>query len=53
MDGAVLALGSFGLMSSAFAHPTLHVYDPYFEAPRGSFVHTTAQLPGESVLAAT
>ena len=40
----------YRLMSAASIHPTLHLYDSYFEPPRGHFVHT-AELPtGDSVI---
>lgn len=43
----------YRLISSASVHPTLHLYDSYFEPPRGCFVHTTARLTGESVIVVT
>ena len=38
--------------SAAAAHPTLHVYDSYFEKP-GRFWHTTDQPTGPSIIHAT
>jgi hypothetical protein len=43
----------YRLMSSASIHPTLHLYDSYFEPPRGYFVHTTAQPTGNSAIIVT
>jgi hypothetical protein len=40
----------YRLMSAASVHPTLHVYDSYFEPPRGHFVHTTQSPTGDSVM---
>jgi hypothetical protein len=40
----------YRLMSGASVHPTLHVYDSYFEPPRGYFVHTTKLPTGDSVI---
>ena len=42
----------YRLTSSSSVHPTLHLYDSYFE-PRGHFVLTTAQPTGESVITVT
>jgi hypothetical protein len=43
----------YRLMSGASVHPTLHVYDSYFERPRGYFVHTTELPTGDSVILPT
>jgi hypothetical protein len=40
----------YRLMSAASVHPTLHVYDSYFEPPRGHFVHTSRSPTGDSVI---
>jgi hypothetical protein len=40
----------YRLMSAASVHPTLHLYDSYFEPPRGYFVHTTELPTGDSVI---
>jgi hypothetical protein len=40
----------YRLMSGASAHPTLHLYDSYFEPPRGQFVHTAEVPTGDSVI---
>jgi hypothetical protein len=42
----------YRITSAAAAHPTLHVYDSYFEEP-GYFWHTTEQPTGPSVIHAT
>lgn len=43
----------YRLMSGASVHPTLHLYDSYFEHPRGYFVHTSQRPTGHSVILAT
>ena len=40
----------YRLMSAASVHPTLHLYDSYFEPPRGYFVHTAELVTGDSVI---
>lgn len=43
----------YRLMSGVSAHPTVHLYDSYFEPPNGYFVHTSARPTGSSVILAT
>jgi hypothetical protein len=38
----------YRLASALSVHPTLHIYDSYFEPPRGYFVHTAREITGLS-----
>lgn len=40
----------YRLMSAVSVHPTLHLYDSYFEPPRGHFIHTAEEPVGDSVI---
>jgi hypothetical protein len=40
----------YRLISAASVHPTLHLYDSYFEPPRGHFVHTADLPTGDPVI---
>lgn len=43
----------YRLMSGASAHPTLHLYDAYFEPPSGHFVHTSPRPVDNSAILTT
>jgi len=43
----------YRLMSGASAHPTLHLYDSYFQPPGGYFVHTSPRPVGDSLIITT